>query len=142
MTAAKWIRGLALVAAISPATVALAQDDAPARVAIELNAAQQMDQGCKLSFLVTNTHAADIDKAVYETVIFDANGQVSRLTLFDFGSLPSSRPRVRQFVIPGTACDAIGQVLFNGAQTCDGATAGACAKDLTLSTRTGIEVTG
>ncbi len=115
-----------------------------ARLTVELNAAQQQEQGCKLSFVVTNAHPGDISKAVFETVIFDSAGQVSRLTLFDFGALPSGRPRVRQFVIPGTSCEAIGQVLFNGADTCDGAEipAQACTTGLTLSTRTEIEVTG
>ncbi|GGE27527.1 hypothetical protein GCM10011360_14750 [Primorskyibacter flagellatus] len=113
-----------------------------ARLTVELNAAQQQEQGCKLSFVVTNAHPGDIAKAVFETVIFDSAGQVSRLTLFDFGALPSGRPRVRQFVIPGTACEGIGQVLFNGADTCDGGGEGACTTNLTLATRTDIEVTG
>lgn len=123
------------------AGLATAQDSAP-HLSIELNAAQQQEQGCKLSFVVTNAHPEDIAKAVFETVIFDAQGQVSRLTLFDFGALPSARPRVRQFVMPGTACEGIGQVLFNGADTCEGATDGACTTGLKLSTRTDIEVTG
>jgi len=129
------------VAGLLAPSIAPAQDAAP-QLTIELNAAQTVDQGCKLSFLVTNGHATDIAKAVFETVIFDDQGQVSRLTLFDFASLPSSRPRVRQFVIPGAACDGIGQVLFNGADTCDGLEAAACTANLSLATRTDIEVLG
>lgn len=130
---------LMMAALVAPAA-GLAQD-AP-HLSVELNAAQAQETGCKLSFVVTNSHAEDIAKAVFETVIFDANGQVSRLTLFDFGALPAGRPRVRQFVIPGTMCDGIGQVLINGAATCDGAADGACVQGLTLSTKTDIEVTG
>ena len=130
-------------ACLTLATVgASAAQEAAPHLSVELNAAQQQEQGCKLSFLITNAHADDISKAIFETVIFDAEGQVNRLTLFDFGTLPAGRPRVRQFVIPGAACDGIGQVLFNGAETCDGAGTGACTTGLTLSTRTGIEVTG
>lgn len=121
---------------------AVSAQDAEPHLNVELNAAQQQDQGCKLSFLITNGHAEDITKAIFETVIFDAEGQVNRLTLFDFGTLPAGRPRVRQFVIPGAACDSIGQVLFNGANTCDGAGPDACTKGLTLGSRTDIEVTG
>lgn len=138
----------ALIAAalsLSPVTV-MAQDTdvADPGLSIELNAATPQDTGCKLSFLVQNTHSAGIASAVFETVIFDAAGQVNRLTLFDFGALPASRPRVRQFVIPGSTCDDISQILFNGAQTCDGSDLpdNACSANLTLATRTKTEVTG
>ena len=134
------ISALALVA-----TSAAAQDGEPASgLLVELNAAETEEQSCKLSFLIVNDHPSDIDKAVFETVIFDASGQVERLTLFDFGALPAGRPRVRQFVISQTPCDDIGQLLFNGADTCegDGLGPGACTLDLRLESRTGIEVTG
>lgn len=134
---ARPLTALAMLALPLPAA---AQD--VANLSIELNAAQQQEQGCKLSFVLTNGHPDDISKAVFETVIFDAQGQVSRLTLFDFGTLPAGRPRVRQFVVPGTACEAIGRVLFNGADTCESTVSGACTKGLTLSSRTDIEVTG
>ena len=66
---------------------------------------------------------------------------------------PAGRPRVRQFVVPQAACDGLGQVLFNGAQTCEqpatanpadtpAAALAACDGALRLSTRTQIEVTG
>lgn len=125
------------------ATGLLAQDTTH-RLSVELNAAQPQEEACKLSFVVVNSHDEDIGKAVFETVIFDASGQVNRLTLFDFGVLPQGRPRVRQFVIPGTPCDAIGQILFNGAQTCESGGLGpdACTRDLGLTSRTEIEVVG
>lgn len=132
------------LAAFLASPSAQAQEPLGQRISVELNAAQDQGQGCKLSFLVQNGHGADIDSAVFETVIFDDAGQVSRLTLFDFGALPSGRPRVRQFVVPDTACSGIGQLLFNGAETCEGEglAAGACVRDLLLETRTGIEVAG
>ena len=125
------------------AGAAQAQDAAP-QLSIELNAAQDTEQGCKLSFMVLNTHPADLTKAVFETVIFDAAGQVLRLTLFDFGTLPTSRPRVRQFVIPGNACADLGQILFNGAHACsgEGLTSAACTQSLNLKTRTEQELLG
>lgn len=143
MTLAPCLR--AISCALLAATPLAAQDtDLANRLLIELNAAQPQDDGCKLSFLVQNGHATDIGKAVFETVLFDASGQVDRLTLFDFGALPAGRPRVRQFVIPGTACDGISQILFNGASTCEAGDLGpaACTGDLLLDSRTDTEVTG
>lgn len=113
-------------------------------VSIELNAIKPADDGCTLTFLALNGHASPIEKVVYETVLFDSSGQVDRLTLFDFGTLPAGRPRVRQFTVSGIACDGLGQILINGAHTCDAADLddGACEAGLILDTRTAIEVIG
>jgi len=121
-----------------------AQDAAHARVSIELNALDPLDEACRISFLVQNGHDTDIGQAVYEAVLFDTEGRVDRLTLFDFGALPSARPRVRQFVVPGLACEALGRLLINGAETCtgDGLPEGACSDALELRTRTEVEVLG
>lgn len=121
-----------------------AQEVQGAYVSIELNAVQQVEDSCRISFLVQNGHSFDIDQAVYEAVLFDTDGRVDRLTLFDFGALPSVRPRVRQFVVPGLACESLGRLLINGAETCAGADVPeeACSKDLGLNSRTDVEVLG
>ena len=134
-----------ITASLAFAAGALAQEtDLGKAVLIELNAAKSNETGCTLTFLVTNGHASPIEKVVYETVLFDSAGQVDRLTLFDFGTLPPGRPRVRQFTVPGMACDGLSQVLINGAHTCDAPTlaSSACEADLILNTRTKIEVIG
>ena len=93
--------------------------------------------------MVTNGHDGDVEKAVYETVLFDAAGQVSRLTLLDFQDLPAGRLRVRQFQFP-QACSDISRVLINGAETCGapGLADGVCTRGLTLVSRTGMELLG
>ncbi len=135
---------LAATATQSPAQEAARDEVLGPRLRVELNAAEPQDESCKLSFVVLNGHPAAIQRAVFETVVFDGAGQVDRLTLFDFGTLPAARPRVRQFVLPGTSCDDIGQILFNDAETCESADldASACTTGLLLHSRTGIEVTG
>lgn len=127
------------------ASAAVAQDtESRAAVEIELNAVDVNEGSCTLTFMVTNGHAGPIEKVVYETVLFDSAGQVERLTLFDFGTLPPGRPRVRQFSIPGIACDDLSQVLINGARTCDAPdlAATACEASLILETRTRIGLIG
>ncbi len=120
------------------------EQDLTGKIGVELNAAQTAQGKCTLSFLVTNGTKSDIEKLVYETVLFTKAGQVDRLTLFDFGQLPVGRPRVRQFVVPATACEGLGRILFNGASTCtgDGLASDACEKGLVLTTRTEIEALG
>lgn len=123
---------------------AAAQDAAAPGLSVELNATQAVEQGCQLSFLIRNSHDTDIDSAVFETVLLDKGGQVDRLTLFDFGQLPAGRPRVRQFVVPGTQCDGLGQILINGASRCEagGAASSLCIDGLMLNSRTDVEVIG
>jgi len=94
--------------------------------------------------VVENALGADLSEAVFETVLFDTEGSVERLTLFDMRDLPDGRPRVRQFQIDGITCDGIGRILFNGVQACtgEGLDDGACMDGLGLTTRIEIEVLG
>ncbi|CUH39281.1 hypothetical protein JSE7799_02005 [Jannaschia seosinensis] len=128
---------LALFTATSPA---FAQDAGP--LTVELNAAVEGSDGCTLSFLITNGGEADIGKAVFETVLFDTEGQVERLTLFDFGELPAGRPRVRQFTLSDTTCSGLSRLLVNGVTTCEAPIEGACTEGLRLTSRTDIEIIG
>lgn len=130
------------LAALSGA--ALGQDAQGPHLAIELNTLETVENGCQISFLVQNGHSADIDQAVFEAVLFDGDGRVERLTLFDFGDLPAARPRVRQFVVPGVVCEGVSRVLINGAETCtgDGLPPAACTEGLELHSRTDVEILG
>ncbi|SLN58158.1 hypothetical protein ROA7450_03007 [Roseovarius albus] len=132
----------AIITSLTFATAAVAQDTEA--VSIELNTVKPGEGSCTLTFLVTNWHGRTIEKAVYETVLFDVEGQVDRLTLFDFGTLPPDRPRVRQFTVSGLACDGLGKVLINGAHTCEASELNdnACETGLILRSRTKIEVIG
>lgn len=139
------IRLLCAAPLILAAQMATAQEtDISGRLSVELNAAETTEGACKLTFLITNGLEAQIDKVVYESVLFGTDGQVDRLTLFDFGTLPPARPRVRQFVVPQITCEQLGRILFNGANTCEGAgiAAGICETGLIPSSRTQIEVLG
>jgi hypothetical protein len=97
-----------------------------------------------LTFLVRNETGVAIDKAVFETVVFDTSGGVVKLSLFDFRDLPVDRPRVRQFDQAGMACNTVGRALINGASTCvvDGVESGVCHDALSLSSRLAVELLG
>ncbi|MBQ4824505.1 hypothetical protein J4729_08075 [Leisingera sp. HS039] len=131
----KALKSLFLTAALA-ATGAAAEDAAEPGISIELSAAEAAEGACKLSFVVQNPHAKDVEQAVYETVLFGAQGQVARLTLLDFQDLPAGRLRVRQFQFPHTCAD-ISRVLINGAATCTGGGLpdGACSRGLRLSSK-------
>lgn len=134
----------AVCLALSAAPAAAQIEEVEGRLLIELNAAQSADGACSLSFVVINGLPEAIDRLVLEAVLFDTGGQVERLTLFDFGALPATRPRVRQFVLPETACEALGAVLINGTETCEaaGGDLAGCEEALDLRSRVGIEMLG
>ena len=142
------IRSAALTLFLSAvlAAPALAQSGVtePPKLSIELNATQDVDGACRLTFVARNGTGTPIGRAVFETVIFDTSGGVERLSLFDFRDLPADRPRVRQFDLPRISCDAIGQTLINGANTClvDGSESDVCDAMLSLSSRIPVELLG
>ena len=114
-------------------------------LSIELNDAAPGDQGgCRLTFVIQNGLGADLTNLSLETVVLTTEGQVERVTLFDFGELPAGRPRVRQFDLGGLDCESVGQVHTNHGCACEGTGTGAdaCMSALTLSSRTGIELAG
>lgn len=142
----QFVRYFFVVAAFYAAAPALAQNAPPAAssLMVELNAADTIGESCRLTFVLNNTLASDIEKFVSETVLFSDEGQVVLLTLFDFGTLPKGRARVRQFQVPETSCDRLGLILFNGADRCDGQghSASKCAAALSLSSRVRIGLEG
>ncbi|WP_425085257.1 hypothetical protein [Ruegeria profundi] len=111
-------------------------------ISVELSSAEERDQNCLLSFLVENTYDADIESAVYETVLFGAEGGVALLTLLDFEDLPAGRPRVRQFQFDGMTCNHITRILINGAQECShqGGMENACMSNLKVKSRLETEM--
>lgn len=113
-------------------------------LSIELNTLTQQGGACRMVFVVENTLGSDLATAVFETVLFQTDGSVDRLTLFDFQALPQGRPRVRQFDIPDTKCESIGRVLINDVHACkgEGINDTDCIKGLKLSTKTSVEVLG
>ncbi|MCH2165297.1 MAG: hypothetical protein MK098_11680 [Marinovum sp.] len=138
------LRSLAIAVVLGAQSVGAQESGLGAHLDIELNATNPQDSGCLLSFVVQNGHAHNIDSAVFEAVLFDAQGQVNQLTLFDFGALPQARPRVRQFVVPGLQCNDLSRLIFNGASTCegDGVNVAMCSEDLTLRSRVATEIQG
>ncbi|AML51801.1 hypothetical protein RC74_11460 [Falsihalocynthiibacter arcticus] len=135
---------MALSAALTQGLPTQAQEAKQAGISIELNAAQTREGHCLLSFLAENQMETGVDQAVFETVLFDTEGQVVQLSLFDFQALPKARARLRQFQVQDVLCENLGRILVNGVEACEGVdtTPEICAANLTTSTRLNIELVG
>ncbi|MCE8006153.1 hypothetical protein [Aestuariivita sp.] len=135
---------LTVVVGLLATPIAADERDIGAHLDIELNATQQAEAGCQLTFVAVNGHAAEVEQAVFETVLFKSDGAVDRLTLFDFGALPPGLPRVRQFVVQGLQCAELGRLLINGVHACRApdVPGDACGEGLTVSSRIAVGLIG
>lgn len=117
-----------------------AQDSSPL-LSVELNAMQQVDQACRMTFVAANRLGAELEQAAFEIALFDTDGLVSRLTVIDFRDLPDGKTRVRQFDISDVDCGSVGRVLINDATQCsgDGVAEDACISALATSAASDIE---
>ncbi|MBL4892596.1 MAG: hypothetical protein JKX91_12410 [Rhizobiaceae bacterium] len=128
----------ALVAAVGTGGPIQAQDITPT-ISIELNSLKPSQGGCQIIFVVKNDLGKKLEKVSYEVVLFNSEGLVDRMTIFDFQTLSIGKTKVRQFNLTGTDCTKINRVLINGAKECKGADADACMSNLTTNNRTAIE---
>ncbi|MFC3075398.1 hypothetical protein [Shinella pollutisoli] len=106
---------------IAAAGGAPAQEASAAKgLEIELNALESSQKGCKFTFVAGNRLAEGVSKVSFEFVIFNDKGTVERLALLDFRDLPAGKSKVRQFDVPGIACENVKNLLINDAPVCEG----------------------
>lgn len=125
----------------SPLAAAAQDADEEHRLAIELNALQPSERGCRVTFVATNHLEGDLDRAAYELAFFDSNGLVARLAVVDFLDLVQGRTKVRQFEFAGMNCAEIGRILINDLTECAGTDieATSCMSRLSLDNKTSIQ---
>lgn len=111
------------------------------RFALELNRLEPAENACRVTFVATNALGAALDKIALEFVLFDAQGLVDRITVFDFGAVPDGKTIARQFVLADMDCANVGRILVNAVSACEGAgvEANACLSALAPASKTDIE---
>lgn len=128
----------ALFSLLALTTPALGQEAAPTpSLALELNALQAADTGCRVTFLATNNLGGALDRAAVEVALFDTGGAIDRIVTLDFKSLSPGKTKVLQFELANLACDNIGRLLVNDISACDGVgiASTACLETLVTTTR-------
>lgn len=142
-SAGKFVLAISAVSMMLGSAVTV-QAEEDADLVLELNTVEDVGSACRLTFVAQNETGQAIEKAVFETVIFDGAGSVVSLKLFDFRELPKDRPRVRQFDLTGMTCGDLGQALINGASSCvvGGEESALCQDALRLKSRVDVELLG
>ena len=139
----KPVLGAAVSAAFTAALVAapvLAQETA-GRFSLELNNAQSVETGCRLTYVATNNTGTELSAVSYEVAVFDGAGQVNRLLILEFGRLQNDKRKDVQFDLADTSCDNISLLLVNNVSECAAAEGSApdCLGALQTSSRAAIE---
>lgn len=120
----------------------LAQEAAPTApsLAVELNALQPAENGCRVTFLATNNLGGQLDRAAVEVAFFTSDGAIDRIVTLDFKALAEGKTKVLQFELKNLSCDGIGRLLINDITACEGTgiAATACLDGLVTTTRPDI----
>jgi len=124
-----------LAAALLTPCLANAQESRS--LALELNALQPSDAGCRVTFLATNGLGSPLDKVTFEVALFGTDGGLDRLVSLDFQKLMLGKTKVLQFELSGLDCTSVSRVLVNDVTSCEGIdlAASACLDDLSTSSR-------
>lgn len=129
-----------LAAALAASTIAAVplQAQEAGTFSLELNNAQSVESGCRLTYVATNNLGTELSATSYEVAVFDAEGVVNRLLILEFGRLQSDKRKVVQFDLADTACENISLLLVNSVAVCTAADGSEpdCLAALETSSRT------
>jgi hypothetical protein len=127
-----WMLGLALLI-LWPAQSSIgAVTENPVR--IELNTMENVQNSCRLSFVIENKGETPIETLKLDLAVFGREGAIQRRLIVELGPLRGSKTMVKAFDVEGD-CGQIGSVLVNDVTNCAPGDPGTCLDRLLLSSR-------
>jgi hypothetical protein len=118
----------ALLMLLAP-TLAFAAED----MRVELNAAENAEGRCRLTFVIENK-GAPRDTLKLDLALFNTEGAVYRRMIVDLAPVRSAKTIVKTFAVEGE-CAQLGAVLVNEVAACTPGDPNACLDALALSSR-------
>jgi hypothetical protein len=103
-------------------------------IRIELNTMENVQNSCRLSFVVENKGETPIETLKLDLAMFGREGAIQRRLIVELGPLRGSKTMVRAFDVEGD-CGQIGSVLVNDVSACAPGDPGTCLDRLLLSSR-------
>ena len=119
---------VALPALLSPV---LAADET---LRLELNAAENAQNSCRLSFLVENKGANALESMKVDLAVFNPQGVIIRRLIVELGPVRRAKTIVKTFELEGD-CNQIGAILVNDVTACSPGDPASCLDQLALSSR-------
>jgi hypothetical protein len=125
----------AAMMAMASASAASAQEP----LGLELNAAEQVEGKCRLTFVTRNPAPSAVDSLKADTALFGVDGVIKRRLVIEFGPLKPRKTSLRAFDLD-ESCDSLGSLLINDVIACQPEGLGDCLSRLELSSRTSIKL--
>jgi hypothetical protein len=101
---------------------------------VELNAAENADNRCRLTFVVENKREMPFESIKLDLALFDKEGIIHRRMATELGPVRGTKTNVRTFLVDGK-CEQIGSVLVNDITACVPGDPGACLDALGLTSK-------
>jgi hypothetical protein len=101
---------------------------------LELNAAENVDNRCRLTFLIENKTAGPIESIKLDLALFNTEGVIQRRMITEMGPVRGKRTNVRTFPTE-IECGKLGSILVNEITACAPTEPQACLDGLELSSR-------
>jgi hypothetical protein len=134
-------RGLLSASALTLSALMLLTPSAPLAFAapadpirLELNAVENVQQRCRLSFVIENKGPVALSSLKLDLVVFGRDGVIDRRLIAELAPLRGAKTVVKTFEVEDPCAD-IGSVLVNGVTACAPGDADACLDRLVLSSR-------
>ncbi len=124
-----WLISIALPGIVFPL-----QADAAEPIRIELTTAENVQNRCRLTFVIENKGEAAIETLKLDLAVFDREGVVQRRLVTEMGPVRAAKTIVKTFELDGD-CASIGSVLVNDVTACAPDGIDACLGRLALSSR-------
>jgi len=120
---------LGVLIAIATLTPALAED-----MSVELNALENTDNRCRLTFVIENKGKAAVESLKLDLALFNTEGAVYRRMLVDMAPVRPAKTIVKTFSTEGD-CAQLGSLLVNEVTACQPGDPATCQDQLSLSSR-------
>lgn len=119
-----------------------AQAQENARIKLELNKLEAIDDGCRAYLVIENTGDDEYESLRLDLVLFQPDGIIGRRFAVQLAPVKPKKRSVKLFDLSGLTCDRAGSLLINDAPECK--TAGGpiedCVSRIEVSSRSNVQL--
>jgi hypothetical protein len=114
-----WLAATAIVAGAGAANAPDGTTRDTEIIAVELNRAESLTDGCRLSLVIHNRTSHAFETMQWDLFFFDPAGRIAARMAAEAAPLPAGKTSVKLFDVPGLACEGLGRVLINDVLRCE-----------------------
>lgn len=115
---ARRLKELGLIASVAFLAITPAQAQSQG-LNLELNYTEDLQNGCRMTFLVSNSTSISFKSFAYEFVVLNDKGQAVEFAKLEFGAVAPNKLKAYRFDLEGRSCKQISQLLINDTLACE-----------------------